>query len=194
MRLSMTGRAVLALLVIGVALLGASGSMAHGGKGPFEPPRDRGTVESSRPALGRERARGSQAVEARQPVAGARRAQRQRRDIGVRSSRRRPLRRARHRPDRGREHTDRPRVARAQGADHADQPRDRRTGLQRAPAGPVLLPDTALRARTVGRSAMQRADPRVVPLPDAHRGVRRSTTRRARRRPTRSPARRPTRA
>ena len=33
MRLSTTGRAVLALLVIGVALLGASGSMAHGGKG-----------------------------------------------------------------------------------------------------------------------------------------------------------------
>ena len=32
MRLSTTGRAVLALLVIGVALLGASGSMAHGGK------------------------------------------------------------------------------------------------------------------------------------------------------------------
>ncbi|HKG10104.1 MAG TPA: DUF6351 family protein [Gaiellaceae bacterium] len=33
MRLSSTGRAVLALLVIGVALFGASGSMAHGGKG-----------------------------------------------------------------------------------------------------------------------------------------------------------------
>jgi hypothetical protein len=33
MRLSTTGRAVLALLVLGVALFGASGSMAHGGKG-----------------------------------------------------------------------------------------------------------------------------------------------------------------
>jgi hypothetical protein len=33
MRLSTTGRPVLALLVLGVALFGASGSMAHGGKG-----------------------------------------------------------------------------------------------------------------------------------------------------------------
>jgi len=33
MRLSTTGRAVLALLVMAVALFGASGSMAHGGKG-----------------------------------------------------------------------------------------------------------------------------------------------------------------
>ena len=54
-----------------------------------------------------------------------------------------------------RRQTDHPRFARAQGADHADEPRDRRTGLQRAAAGPVLLPDAAVRARTVDRRAVR---------------------------------------